>query len=98
MIDYLYFSSFKLFLTLAKIKIYLNNNKTFLAQFFAGLEFDGSHGTVRSTVYVERYGTECGLSLTVRDGVRFWFFYAVRFRIHIFGSVSLSSCNLSTKP
>jgi len=45
---YLYFSPVKLFLTLAKI-IY------FSAQIFAGREFDG---TGRSTVYVERYGTE----------------------------------------
>ena len=60
----------------------------FSAQIFAGWEFNG---TVQSTVYVEQYGTEYGLSFTERDGVQFRFFCAVRFRTHIFRPVSLSS-------
>ena len=59
----------------------------FSAKIFEGRKFDG---TERSTVYVERYGTEYGLSLTVRDGVRFGFCCAVRFLIRIFRPVSLS--------
>ena len=43
---------------------------------------------------MERCGTEYGFSFTGWDGVRFRFFYAVRFRIQIFRPVSLSTVHM----